>query len=539
VESALTTLPIYNAVTDLLDRNIADGRGDKLAFVDPVRQMTYSELQANTCRLANSLRRMNIRREERVAMIMLDTVEFPVVFLGAIRAGVVPIPLNTLLTTEQYAYVLADSRAQALFISQALLPTVEGILGGLKDLREVIVVGGPEGTRFPSLRGALTGVSDSFDTAKTHPDEPAFWLYSSGSTGMPKGVKHIHTSPMATATTYGKQVLGIREDDVCLSAAKLFFAYGLGNSLTFPMSVGATTILNPGRPTPATVFALLSRFEPTIFFGVPTLFAAMLANESVSDELGSPRLRVCTSAGEALPEHIGIAWKKRFNVDVLDGVGSTEMLHIFLSNAPSDVKYGASGRPVPGYDLRLVDPEGTEVPNGEIGEMLVRGPSAAEGYWNQREKSRTTYEGAWTRTGDKYVRDTEGRYTYCGRSDDMFKVSGIWVSPFEVENALMGHPAVLEAAVIAAADNEDLLKPKAYIVLKSGITWSEEINRSLKEHVKTKIGPWKYPRWIEVVDSLPKTATGKIQRFKLRELQTRLHAEDRNGEVSALWSVGP
>jgi 4-hydroxybenzoate-CoA ligase len=356
---------------------------------------------------------------------------------------------------------------------------------------------------------------------------------------MPKGVKHVHTSLMATATTYAKKVLGIRQDDVCLSAAKLFFAYGLGNSLNFPMSVGATTILNPERPTPATIFGLLNRFEPTIFFGVPTLFAAMLADESVFDEAGSPRLRICTSAGEALPEHIGIAWKKRFNVDILDGVGSTEMLHIFLSNAPDDIKYGASGRPVPGYDVRLINPEGTEVLNGEIGEMLVRGPSAAEGYWNQREKSRATYEGAWTRTGDKYLRDADGRYTYCGRSDDMFKVSGIWVSPFEVENALIGHAAVLEAAVIAAADDQDLLKPKAYIVLKSGIAWSEEINRSLKDHVKAKIGPWKYPRWIEVLDHLPKTATGKIQRFKQRELQTRLQTENHADETSALRSVGP
>ena len=445
-----------------------------------------------------------------------------------------PIALNTLLTAEQYAYVLADSRAQALFVAQALLPTVEGVLAGLKDLREVVVVGGREGSPFRSLTNELTEVSDTFQTANTHPDEPAFWLYSSGSTGMPKGVKHVQTSLMATATTYAKKVLKIRPDDVCLSAAKLFFAYGLGNSLTFPMSVGATTILNPERPTPATIFGLLSRFEPTIFFGVPTLFAAMLADESVSDEAGSPRLRICTSAGEALPEHVGIAWKKRFNVDVLDGVGSTEMLHIFLSNTPDDIKYGASGRPVPGYDVRLVNPEGNEVLNGEIGEMLVCGPSAAEGYWNQREKTRATYEGAWVRTGDKYVRDADGRYTYCGRSDDMFKVSGIWVSPFEVENALIGHSAVLEAAVIAATDTEDLLKPKAYIVLKSGIAWSEEINRSLKDHVKAKIGPWKYPRWIQVVDHLPKTATGKIQRFKLRELQT----EHRNGETSALRSVG-
>jgi 4-hydroxybenzoate-CoA ligase len=416
------TTTSYNAVTDLLDRNVDQGRGDKLAFVDPGGQLTYSELQAGTCRLANLLRRLDIRREERLAMVMLDTVEFPLVFLGAIRAGVIPVPLNTLLTSEQYAYVLADSRARALFVSQALLPAVEGVLAGLKDLRGVIVVGAAEGTPHRNLASALSGVvSDSFDTVETHPDEPAFWLYSSGSTGMPKGVKHVHTSLIATADTYGRQVLGIRGDDVCLSAAKLFFAYGLGNALTFPMSVGATTVLNPERPTPATIFALMRRFEPTIFYGVPTLFAAMLADQNLADERGSPRLRICASAGEALPEHIGLAWKKRFGVDVLDGVGSTEMLHIFLSNAPGDVRYGASGRPVPGYEVRLVNETGVEAAHNEVGEMLVRGPSAAEGYWNQRDKSRATYEGSWTRTGDKYVRDAEGRYTFCGRADDMFK----------------------------------------------------------------------------------------------------------------------
>jgi 4-hydroxybenzoate-CoA ligase len=506
---------VYNAVTWLLDRNVEEGRGKKLAFTDTVSELTYGELQKQSCRVANMLRRLGVRREERVAMIMLDTVDFPAVFLGAIRAGVVPVPLNTLLTSDQYAYVLADCRARVLFVSEALLPVVKDMVGRMADLDHVVVCGN-DAHGYKKLSNELAGEKDSFVTVPTHADEPAFWLYSSGSTGMPKGVRHLHSSLAATADTYAKQVLGIREDDVGLSAAKLFFAYGLGNALTFPMSVGASTVLNSERPTPALMFALMNKYNPSIFFGVPTLFSAMLNDEALRGERGGTRLRVCTSAGEALPESIGNGWKARFGVDILDGVGTTELLHIFLSNAPGDIKYGTSGRPVPGYKVRLVNDAGDEVPDGEVGELLVDAPSAGEGYWNQRVKSRATFAGHWTRTGDKYVRDAEGRYTYCGRSDDMFKVSGIWVSPFEVESALITHPAVLEAAVVPEADPEGLLKPKAFVVLRANAD-TAGLQDALKEHVKQKIGVWKYPRWIDVVDSLPKTATGKIQRFKLRE----------------------
>jgi len=512
----LYTTRVYNAVDDLVDRNLAAGLATKPAYVDPTRTLTYGDLAEATRRFANVLGGLGLVREDRVAMVVLDTVDFPTCFLGAIRAGIVPIPLNTLLASEQYAYMLADSRAKALVVSAALLPTVAPILDQCPALAHVLVAGGEAVAPHRSLDAELAAASPDFATVATHPDETAFWLYSSGSTGAPKGTRHIHTSLMATAKLYGQAIVGIREDDVVFSVAKMFFAYGLGNSLSFPLSVGATVVLNPGRPTPQVAFEYLEKYRPSIFCGVPTLFAAMLHDTAHAAAAGSPRLRLCTSAGEALPEHIGESWQKRFGVDILDGVGSTEMLHIFLSNRPGAIVYGTSGLAVPGYDLRLADENGREVEATEIGELYVRGPSAADGYWNQRDKSRSTFQGEWTRTGDKYIRDASGRYTYCGRADDMFKVSGIWVSPFEIEAALGSHDEVLEAAVVAHPDEEGLLKPKAFVVLKDG-AHGDDLEGRLKEHVKKTIGMWKYPRWIEVVDGLPKTATGKIQRFKLRE----------------------
>jgi 4-hydroxybenzoate-CoA ligase len=507
---------VANACADLVDRNVAEGRGDKLAFIEAQRTLSYGQLQQQTCRFARLLGRLGLRREDRIALAMLDTTEFPVVFLGAIRAGIVPIPLNTLLTVEQYSYMLADSRAKALVVSSALWPLLSAALANAPDIGPVILADGEASGATIALMPALDAESADMILAPTHPDEPCFWLYSSGSTGSPKGVRHVHSSMSETARAFGRQVLQIREDDVVYSAAKLFFAYGLGNALSFPLHVGATAYLAASRPTPAAVFDTLEKSAATIFCGVPTLFAAMLNDRTLADRLGSPRLRICTSAGEALPEHIGKAWSARFGVDVLDGVGSTEMLHIFLSNAPGDIVYGTSGKAVPGYELRLLDDSMQPTPDGEIGEVYVRGRSAGDGYWNQRDKSRLTFQGEWTRTGDKYTRDASGRYTYCGRSDDMFKVGGVWVSPFEVETALAAHPAVLEAAVVPAEDEDGLLKPKAFIVLKEGAS-REGLAEALKAHVKASVGGWKYPRWIVIVDSLPKTATGKIQRFKLRE----------------------
>lgn len=507
---------VYNAASDMVDRNVAAGRGGKPAFIGADGALTYGDLAARCNRMGNLLKAFGITRETRVAVLMLDTTDYPVVFWGAIKAGVVPVLLNTLLNSDQYAHMLADCRAKALFVSAALLPAVQPILGKLPFLTHVFVSGGEAPAFALDLSSELKQQKAEFEAADTCPDETAFWLYSSGSTGMPKGVRHVHSSLMETARLYSQGVLGIREDDVCFSAAKLFFAYGLGNGMSFPMAAGATTVLLAERPTPESVMQTLKTHQPTLFFGVPTLYAALLASPQATRENGSDRLRLCVSAGEALPAEVGKTWKSRFGVDILDGVGSTEMLHIYVSNRIGDIKYGTTGKPVPGYDIRLVDDAGAPVADGEVGELLVKGPSASDGYWNQREKSRRTFEGEWTRSGDKYTHDAEGYYTYQGRTDDMFKVSGIWVSPFEVESALIAHEAVLEAAVVPQEDADGLLKPKAFVVLKPGVVADADLAPALQEQVKSKAGPWKYPRWIEFAESLPKTATGKIQRFKLR-----------------------
>ena len=508
----------YNAVVDFVDCNVEKGFGNKHAFVDPERSLTYQQLQVYSNKLANVLGAMKVGREQRIAMLMLDTIDFPIVFFGALRAGVVPVCMNTLLTREQSEYMLEDCRAEVLFIAAPLLDVVGPVLEGLEFLKHVVVVGGQKGThRYLPFEKLLKDAGDEFKTAKTCKDETAFWLYSSGSTGDPKGVRHVHTSLMYVAENYGKNLLGVEHDDICFAAAKLFFAYGLGAGMAVSLSVGATTVLLPDRPTPESVLHMLKTYNPTIFFGVPTLYAAMLADENCHPDNSSTKLRICISAGEALPTDVGLSWKKRMGVDIIDGIGSTEMLHVFLSNRPGDVRYGTSGREFDGYRLRLIDDEGNQVDIEEIGELLVSGGSAADGYWNKREKSRATFAGVWTHTGDKYYRDSEGYYHYCGRTDDMFKVSGRWVSPFEVEEALISHAAVLEAAVVAKEDEEGLVKPKAFVVLNKQ-TESHHLFYELKDHVKTSVGAWKYPRWIEFVPELPKTATGKIQRYKLRAL---------------------
>ncbi len=507
-----------NAAVYFVDRHADGAYRDKAAFREASgaqRSISYAALAHETGRLAHLFERHGLNREDRVAMLVLDQIEFPVIFWGGLKAGVIPIALNTLLATDVYDAILRDSRARALFISRELLPVVAPILEGHPFLRKVFVIGGEAPAGALSFEQELAPC-ESRPPVAASADECAFWLYSSGSTGQPKGVRHVHSSLKFTADTYGAQVLKIERDDIVFSAAKMFFAYGLGNAMTFPMSVGATTILCAGRPTPDVVFDVLDRCKPTIFCGVPTLYAALDAQlEAGRGHVSAPPLRRCISAGEALPKEIGEKWRRLTGVDILDGVGSTELLHIFLSNRSDDVVYGTSGVAVPGYDMRLVDEHDNEVGEGEIGELLVRGGSAAADYWNQRDKSRSTFEGHWTRTGDKYEKLPGGRFVYCGRTDDMFKVSGIWVAPFEVEQALISHPSVLEAAVVSARDDDGLEKPKAFVVLKPGADGGN-LTAALKDHVKDRVGKWKYPRWVEIISEFPKTATGKIQRFKLK-----------------------
>ena len=571
----------YNAALEFIDANLAKGRAEKTAFIDETGRYTYGALAERVNRAGNALRALGAGLETRVLLCLLDGVDFPAVFWGAIKAGCVPIPVNTLLTAGDYAYLLRDSRARIVVVSEALLDRFAPALESQPHVERVVVAGSrtPDhargtaagsraaghrqgtvavGSKVPGrengktargeapgrepgaaagseasgreretaakseapgyerLADLLAGASARLDAAPTTCDDVAFWLYTSGSTGTPKGSIHLHRDLIATAEHYAVATLGIREDDLVYSAAKLFFAYGLGNGMTFPFYVGATTVALADRPTPDAVAALLREHRPTIFYGVPTLYGAMLAQPSGDDGDGPSRLRLAVSAGEALPAEIGAAWEKRFGAPILDGLGSTEMLHIFLSNREGDVRYGTSGKAVPGYALKVVAETGEPAAPGEIGELWVSGGSSAVAYWNQREKSLDTFHGPWTRTGDKYVVDEDGYYHYRGRTDDMLKVGGQWVSPFEVESALLGHEAVLEAAVVAGGDERGLVKPKAFVVVREGVEAGPGLAAALQEFVKDRLAPFKYPRWIAFVDGLPKTATGKIQRFRLR-----------------------
>jgi 4-hydroxybenzoate-CoA ligase len=518
----------YNAAAEFVDAAVARGFGEKVAFCDGARALTYAQLHERSCRMAAALALLGLRRESRIALLIHDTVDFPIAFFGAVRAGMVAVPLNTFLNLEQYAYVLADSRAQALVAAAPLARSLAPMLDRAPCLRKLILTGGTteDAAAFAPrdvylLEELLARHEPAPFTAATLADEVAFWLYTSGSTGDPKAVKHVHASPMATARLFGQGVLGLRAEDVVFSAAKLFFAYGLGNAMTFPLSVGAQAVLLPDRPTPEHVFEVMRRHRPTIFFAVPSLYAALLVHPDLRAGVGSDRLRLCVSAGEALPAHIGERWRAVVGVDILDGIGSTEMLQTFLSNQPGDVRYGSTGKPVPGYDVKIVDEHGVELGEGEVGELLVRGPSAGDGYWNQRAKSRISFQGEWTRTGDRFLSDSDGYYHYCGRADDMFKVSGMWVSPFDVEAALASHEAVREAAVIGKEDADGLIKPKAFVVLRNGYAADEHLFEALRAHVKAHAGAWKHPRWFDVRTDLPRTSTGKIQRYLLREQEAQ------------------
>ncbi|HEU0202337.1 MAG TPA: benzoate-CoA ligase family protein [Burkholderiaceae bacterium] len=508
----------FNFAQHLLQLNTQ--RASKPAFIDDAGTLTYGQLEERVRRLAAGLRALGIRREERVLLLMQDCNDWPVSFLGAMYAGLVPVAVNTLLTADDYAYMLEHSRSQAVLVSGALLPALNSALTKSDHEVQKVIVSRPAAPLHPSeveFEAFVQAQSPLARPAATSPDDPAFWLYSSGSTGRPKGAVHSHANPYWTAELYGKGVLGLTERDVCFSAAKLFFAYGLGNALSFPLSVGATVLLMAERPTPDATFRRLrgeiGGVKPTVFYGAPTGFAGMLAAPNLPTR-NEVALHLVSSAGEALPAELGEKFKRHFGVDIVDGIGSTEMLHIFLSNRPNKVRYGTTGWPVPGYEIQLRGEDGQAVPDGEPGDLYIHGPSAAMMYWGNRAKTCETFQGGWTKSGDKYIHNADGTYTYAGRTDDMLKVSGIYVSPFEVEATIVQHSAVLECAVIGVPDAEGLTKTKAFVVLKPGGTATED---ELKAFVKDRLAPYKYPRLIEFVSELPKTATGKIQRFRLRE----------------------
>jgi len=471
-------------------------------------------------RLGNSLRdQLGVRPEERVVLLLVDGPEFVYSFFGAIKIGAIPVPLNTLWKPADYQYVLRDSRAAVIIASEALLPQIEQIPASERRTLKHIVVVGDAHTRFADL---VDAGSPELDAEPTSRDAPAFWQYSSGSTGLPKGCVHLQHDLVMCAELYGKGVLGIQPTDRTFSVAKLFFAYGLGNALTMPFSVGATTILWPGPPTPQNVYAVIEQHRPTLFYSVPTGYGMMLAHQrgaqSGQPDFDLSSIRIAISAGEALPDALSSRFKDRFGIDIIDAIGSTEAAYMFISNRPGAIRPGSSGLIVPGYGAKLLDDAGAPVPRGEIGNLWIEGDSVCAGYWNQHEKTKNTMQGRWLRTGDKYTQDEDGYFFYSGRSDDMLKVGGQWVSPVEVESALISHAAVLECGVVGHEDHDALTKPMAFVVLRDGTNGTVELAKELQQFVRDRLAEYKRPRWVEFLPELPKTATGKIQRFKLREM---------------------
>jgi benzoate-CoA ligase family protein len=526
----------FNAATYFIDRHIPEGRGEKIAIEAGEARVSYRQLWERVNRFGNSLRQLGVRIEERVFLLLLDTPEFAVSFFGAIKIGAVPVPVNTLLKTSDYHYILNNSRARVAVVSEALYPQLQG-WKKLRYLQHVIVVGGAQPAttdkNTQSFAGLIEQNSPSLEAEPTSKDDAAFWLYSSGSTGFPKACVHLQHDMVVCAERYAMGILGMTESDRCFSVAKLFFAYGLGNAMYFPLAVGATSILWPGPPKPQHVFEIIERHRPSLFFSVPSNYAALLAHKrdhvgtAAPGRPGGPSapdfdlssVRYGISAGEALPAALFHRFKERFGVEILDAIGSTEVLHMFIANRPGAVRPGSSGQIIPGYEARVVDEDDEPAKPGEIGNLLIKSDSTCSHYWNQHEKSKSTIEGHWIRTGDKYYQDADGYFWYAGRSDDMLKCSGVWVSPIEIEAVLIEHPAVQEAAVIGRKDEDELLKPAAYVLLKNGSTGTADLGRELQEFVLSRLPVFKRPRWVEFVDELPKTATGKLQRYKLRELR--------------------
>ncbi|MFC4769417.1 benzoate-CoA ligase family protein [Effusibacillus consociatus] len=509
----------YNASTKFIDENVNKGLGSKVAIYYKDEKITYKQLQDQVNQVGNGLKQLDIGLESRVLLMCYDTPEFIASFFGSIKIGAVPIPVNTMMQPADYEYFLNNSRAKVLIVHEDLWAKISHLRKRFLYLEHIVVISQHDNHSDNSInyREWVERADRELDAARTSYDDPAFWLFSSGSTGNPKGVIHLQHDMECALNNYAKKVLKMTENDITFSASKLFFAYGLGNGMYFPLGAGGSTILMPERPLPENVFEIIEKYKPTVFFGVPTLYGSMInfmERNGKTFDLSS--LRICVSAGEALPAPYIRKWKELFNLDILDGIGSTEALHIFLSNRIGDIRAGSSGQVVPGYEAKIANEHGIPLPPNEIGDLLIKGDSVAHGYWNLHEENKRKFYGEWLFTGDKYYVDEDGYYWYCGRSDDMLKVGGIWVSPIEIENSLLQHEAVLEVAVIGETNDHNLVQPKAYVVLKQGVHPSKELEIELKEFVKRQLAPYKYPRIIEFIDELPKTATGKIQRFKLR-----------------------
>ena len=509
---------LHNETDRFLDYHVNNGRGGNIAIVSGDKEITYKEVLANSNRTANALKSLGLGLEDRVLICTLDGPEFVYTFFGAMRIGSVPIPTNTMWMPADYLYVLNDSRAKVLVVSKELLPSFLEHKDKYLYLKKILVIDGPaEG--LDDFMTFIAGFSPECESAPTSQNDMAFWLYSSGTTGSPKGTVHLHHDMSCCGEMYGKGVIGFSEKDRAYSVARLFFAYGLGNALIFPFYSGGSTILDPGRPLPDHIYSVCTKYKPTVFFGVPTAYNNMLQLKDAKDKYDMSSVRIAASAGEALPGPVYQQWKDLWGIEILDGIGSTEILHIYISNRIGQSRPNCSGTLVPGYDAKVVDADGNELPNGESGILMMKGESIAAYYWNKHEKTKNAFQGDWFNTGDQYIRNDDGTFVYAGRGDDMIKAGGIWVSPIEVETTLMQHPAVLEAGVVGVEDEDALVKPKAFITFKEGVVVTDELMEEVKMFVKKSIAPYKFPRWMVAVKELPKTATGKIQRFKLRELE--------------------
>lgn len=499
----------YNAST-LLDANLAAGRGARTALYFGDEEISYDELFARVCAMGQFLRALGVRREHRVLLALSDTPAFPVAFFGALRIGAAPAPVNPLYKAEDFRFFLEDSEARVVITDAAWLDKVNAALSGYNEKVQVITA--------ESLTDLLTAHAGELAPVPTHRDDMAFWLYSSGSTGRPKGVVHLHGAISATCETYGKHVLGLTADDIVFGRV-LFHAYGLGNALSFPFAVGAASVLAPARPTPATIFSTIARYRPTALCLVPTLYNALL-NDPACATADLSSVRRCISAAEPLAPETWRRWQERFGLSILDGIGSTEMLHIFCSNTADACQPGSSGKPVPGYELKLLNDDSSPVNTGETGHLLVKGTSAAAYYWRNREKTRRTMQGEWMVTGDRYRCDEDGFYWYEGRADDMLKVGGEWVSPIEMENVLLEHAAVNEAAVVGV-NVDGVLRIRAVIILRAALPDADALKAELQQWCKARLQRFQYPHRIDFVNELPKTVSGKIQRFKLRLEETQ------------------